>query len=250
MLDVAEKTLKAVQVEPQGANLEVALKTDSGTMMLAAGLLLPAVQKVRDAAARVQSMNNLKQLALGLHTYAATNGGKLPPAATLDQQGQPLLSWRVLILPYIGEEVLFHQFKLNEPWDSEHNRQLLPRMPQVFANPRQPLGAAGNTTVYQVFVGPGAPFAGNKQARFPASFTDGTANTFLIVEAKEAVPWTKPADVPFNAKRPLRELIGIGPDGFLAAFADGRVQLMRRDLAEETLRALVTPAGGEVVNFD
>jgi hypothetical protein len=49
--------------------------------------------------------------------------------------GTPLLSWRVLVLPYLGQEELFAQFRLTEPWDSDHNVRLLDRMPSTYAPP-------------------------------------------------------------------------------------------------------------------
>jgi hypothetical protein len=78
-------------------------------------------------------------------------------------------------------------------------------------------------------------------------FTDGSSNTFLIVEAAEAIPWTKPADLSFGPKERLAELGGLFPYEFLAAFADGSVRPMRRGMAEATLRAYITRNGGEDV---
>src|SRR6478735_7398561 len=75
--------------------------------------------------------NNLKQIALAWHNYEAANGC-LPNDVT-DGKGKPILSWRVLILPYIEEEGLYKGFKLDEPWDSENNKKLIDAMPKLFA---------------------------------------------------------------------------------------------------------------------
>src|SRR6516164_8309873 len=83
------------------------------------GLLLPAVQKVREAAARLQCQNNLKQLGLAAHNYHDVHK-KFPPASTVpyaqqnDQSNNDALfpfgpNWAVLILPYIEQGNLYTQ---------------------------------------------------------------------------------------------------------------------------------------------
>ena len=94
------------------------------------GLLLPAVQKVREAAARTTCINNLKQIGLSAHSYEGAIG-YLPPGHDINAVG-PL----VYLLPHLEQGPLYQQFKLDEPWDSPHNLQLLPRMPRTYAPPR------------------------------------------------------------------------------------------------------------------
>src|SRR5439155_26494817 len=101
-------------------------------------------------------------------------------------------------------------------------------------------------TYYQGFVGPGAFFEGTKAIRL-ADILDGTSNTLMIVEAAEPVPWTKPEDLPYAPNKPLPRLGGILPDGFNAVFADGAVYFLKKDVDEKTLRALITRAGGELI---
>jgi hypothetical protein len=84
----------------------------------------------------------------------------------------------------------------------------------------------------------------------PASFADGTANTFLIVEAGDPVLWTKPDDIPYASKAPLPKLGGIFKEGFSAALADGSVRFVKRSVSEKTIRAAITPAGGELLGAD
>src|ERR1700676_3675353 len=102
-------------------------------------LLLPAVQAAREAARRAQCVNNLKQIGLAMHNYHSTYDC-FPPAVTADDQGRPLLSWRVLILPYLEEAPLYAQFHLDEPWDSPHNLPLASKMPRVYTCPSDPTG--------------------------------------------------------------------------------------------------------------
>jgi len=226
---------------PQGGPETVAI----GAM--ATGLLLPAVQKVREAAARTQDANNLKQLAIAMHNYAAAAGKGFPPAAICDAAGKPLLSWRVALLPYLEANDLYKQFNLNESWDSPHNRRLSALMPAVYATPAA-LPTLGETH-YRVFVGNGAVLDQDRSTRL-AQITDGTSNTLLIVETADSVPWTKPDGIAYDPKGPLPRFASFYGGAFLAAFADGSVRTLRADLPEATLRALITRAGGEPVNPD
>ncbi|HTU19628.1 MAG TPA: DUF1559 domain-containing protein [Gemmataceae bacterium] len=96
----------------------------------------PALTSGREPTARSQSHNNLKQMILAMYNYQDTvMEHSLPPAALVDRQGRPLLSWRVLILPFLEQQNLYNEFHLDEPWDSPHNLRQLPRMPKVYSSP-------------------------------------------------------------------------------------------------------------------
>jgi prepilin-type N-terminal cleavage/methylation domain-containing protein len=77
------------------------------------GLLLPAVQRVRDAAARIQCANHLKQIGLAYHNEAGANGEKFAPLAVgpFTDRG-----WGVPLLPYIEQDNLFRLYDLNLPF--------------------------------------------------------------------------------------------------------------------------------------
>jgi Protein of unknown function (DUF1559) len=201
--------------------------------------------RVRDARNRETSSNNLKQLGIAVHNYHATYN-KLP-ADIVGKDGKPLLSWRVLLLPYLEEDKLYKEFKLDEPWDSRHNHPLLERMPKVLQSPRVTLKAKGYT-VYQGFSGPNAVFRpGQPPLRF-AGFPDGTSNTILAVETSTAVPWTKPADIPFHRAKPMPDLgkaLGRQP---LVTLADGSVRTLDlKKVSAETLKNLIDPADGQIL---
>ena len=79
-----------------------------------------------------QCIGTLLKIGLALHEHHDTLSS-CPKAAISDKDGRPGLSWRVAILPYLGQKSLYEKFKLDEPWDSPHNKPLLAEMPEVFA---------------------------------------------------------------------------------------------------------------------
>ena len=119
--------------------------------------------KLAAQAARNQkaSKDNLSHIALALHNYYAAHM-RLPADAT-DKKGKALL-------PHLGEDRLYKEFKLDEPWDSKHNRKLLAKMPGVFRSPRVRVKARGST-VYQVFTGPDVVFGRAIPLRLTARHT-------------------------------------------------------------------------------
>ena len=208
----------------------------------------PLLKQARDAASRSQGANNLKQIALAMHSYYDVNKG-FPTMATYDKKGTALLSWRVHILPYLEQTHVYQQFKLDEPWDSEHNKKLIPLMPEVYKAPYATKAAMNGETVYLLPVGPTTIFPGKKGIKFQ-DITDGTSNTILIVEAaeKSAVIWTKPDDWKFNPQDPLAGLVDSARKSFTVAIADGSVRSLPTNIDPKTLAALFTRGGGEVVN--
>jgi hypothetical protein len=194
----------------------------------------------------------MKQIALAMHSYVDTNNGRLPPAAVCDEDGRPLLSWRVLILPYIEQQDLYKEFHLNEPWDSPHNIELLSKMPRTYAAP----GSKAKKlppyhTVCHVFVGEGAAFEGKEGLRFPQDICDGTSNTILIIEAGEPVPWTKPEDIHFELNGPLPELRPIFKDIIRVGLGDGSVRYLQwHRLSESTRRAAITRCARDTLGPD
>lgn len=114
------------------------------------GLFLPVTHVNPDPHGRVDyCRNNLRQITLAIASYHAAHG-QHPPPYTTDAEGEPLLSWRVLILPYLERRDLYEQFHLDEPWDSEHNLPLARQMPEVF---RCPSAVSNEATPYLAVVG-------------------------------------------------------------------------------------------------
>jgi serine/threonine protein kinase len=218
------------------------------------GLQLPAVQAARSAATRAKSMNNLKQLSLAMHNHASLHN-HLPQAAIYGKDGKPLLSWRVALLPFLEQVPLYRKFRLDEPWDSEHNRALIKYMPLVYIPPEERTSSAPYTSYYQVFVGTNGPIgplfepSPEFKLRLAGGCPDGTSGTLLVVEAGTAVVWTKPEDLSYVSDQPLPKIGGQYKEGFLGVFADGSTRFLPRELDDETIRALITRNGGEPVEW-
>ena len=227
-------------------------------VILGACLLVPCTQQVRISEARTLSVNNLRNIAIALHGYHDTYK-RLPPAVVRDQEGKPLYSWRVLILPWLEYAHLYNAFHLDEPWNSPHNKALAERTPPCYYTLKFP-NDPDATTRYQVFTGPGTAFerAGLTWNDFP----DGVAETVLVVEAGTPVFWSEPADLTYDPNGPLPPLgagfsrpirlacYNVGRQrGFNVAFADGSWRFLRDNADEQTLRGLITRNGGEAIDW-
>ena len=222
--------------------------------------LLPcSLPTVRGSEGWVRTSYTLRYAGEALRLYHDTHG-RLPPAVVCDKEGRPLYSWRVLVLPYLERRLLYEQFHLDEPWDSPHNLALAKSTPSCF----QPMGSfhwaeEEGTTRIQAITGPGTAF--ERPGLTWADFPDGPANTALVVEAGEPVPWSKPGDVVYDPVGPLPAFgsgytkpekflcyeVGRHP-GFAVGFADGTARFVRTGNDEHRLRAMFTRNGGEPFN--
>jgi hypothetical protein len=224
--------------------IENSIMSNYGTIGVMTGLLLPAVQAAREAARRMSSSNNLKQIMLSLLNYESAYSS-IPGRIVKSKDGKPLLSWRVLMLPFLEETELYNEFRMDEPWDSEHNLRLLDRMPAVYANPR--VATLPGHTVYL------APFGENvgwPEDKFRYSqITDGTSNTIAVAEvsAELAVPWTKPDDFDIDFYKD-GSWMPPGPGGHVAMF-DGSVIFLSRTIDWDGLRAMFTMNGSDEVKW-
>jgi Protein of unknown function (DUF1559) len=183
-----------------------------------------------------RTVNNFKFMALAMHNFAATNGGRFP-AAAIRKGDEAILSWRVAILPYLERFALYQRFHLDEAWNSPHNASLLQEMPSVYA-PVTRKKTTAYTTYYQRIVGPGSLFGGDEGTRADVNVCAKPA--LMIVEAAESVPWTKPEDLHYDDAKPLPRLGGPFEDGSYVSFADGSVRFLSREHSPETLHALIT----------
>lgn len=175
--------------------------------------------------------------------YRKFPGMTLSRPEQMDSTGRPLLSWRVHILPFIGESTLHQKFHLDEPWDSKHNRPLLKKMPALFRAP----GALPNVykTRVQTFEGSKTFLEPGKSFGFSA-VRDGTRSTIALVATGEdkSVFWTKPEDITFVPTDVLGSLGEIGTTIHCARI-DGATHVLKSTTPNDILSGLITPASGE-----
>ncbi len=210
----------------------------------------------------VQSSENLRSIALAVRGYADAHGNP-PPAVVRDRSGQPLYSWRVLVLPYLenGEEV-YRQFHLDEPWDSPSNKKLVARMPRVFAPVRRTTNEA-SATFYQMLAcetDKETGRQGDKETRRQGDKENLTSQVslspcllvslsgYVLVEAGEPVIWTKPVDVSYDPAKSLPRLGGLFDDGFHVAFPDGKTLFIPRVMEENLHRDFLMTKANVTVN--
>jgi hypothetical protein len=196
----------------------------------------PRMQQEAEAA---QASLSMRQIALAMLNHESAR--KSFPAASRGD-----LSWRVELLPYLGQGELYNEFHRDEPWDSEHNRKLIARMPEVYASGDAELTKAGKTR-FVVPRGAGTLFAdGNRDPQL-RGITDGTSNTILLLEADDphAVVWTKPDDIELAANGARRKLKLREPSAFFASMCDGSLVFLRDEIQPEALAGMLTAAGDD-----
>ncbi len=181
-----------------------------------------------------------------------TEFGCYPPAYVAGPDGRPWHSWRVLILPFVGEGELYSQYEFSEPWDGPNNRKLAARMPRTyeFHGTAQP----GNTvTNYLAVVGNETPWPGPVSAS-AASVTDAPGETILLVENRGAgVHWMEPRDLQLvDIDLRLNRPAGISSpyDAPAVVMIDSTVHRLNARITPATLRGLLTSRGGERMKSD
>jgi hypothetical protein len=216
-------------------------------------MLLPSVSTPRVATRRAACNNNLRQILIGLHNYHDVYGS-LPPAYVADENGRPMHSWRVLILPFIEQKSLYDQYRFDEPWDGPNNRLLGQLGLPIFRCPSDSQAVNGQTS-YVLVVGNGTAWPRAKSAQL-GDIKDGTSHTILVVEVQHSgIHWMEPRDLdlaqlPLSVNPPRG--LGISSEhkhGAHVGLGDGSVRFVPNDLPGKTLQELLTIDGGETVDW-
>ncbi len=249
---VLDEILDLVVPKPQGPRLVSRIDGDdvvSTVIPISSILVFAAGEQVRAAGQVASSSNQMRLIAIAMLNFTARHGRL--PTDIVDANGNKLLSWRVRILPDLEYQGIYDQLRLDEPWDSPHNRQFTSTNLPVFYSPDATNVPPGSTT-YLVPAGPGLMFDDGVARRTLDHVTDGTSNTIMLVEVDPAaaVPWAKPGDYRVDRRNPTQGL-RLRRDGIVSfVFADGAVHKFDRDTPAETIWSLFTIAGGEVINLD
>ncbi|MCC9605785.1 DUF1559 domain-containing protein [Blastopirellula sp. JC732] len=233
---------------PKQSGDRLALMLEQNDLQQIGQLLAPAIAQTQQAAQQAHSIVNMKQIGLAFHNFADTYK-RFPPAQfPKDQDGKPLLSWRVYLLPYLEQNALFDQFHLDEPWDSEHNLKLAKFMPEVYQAPGVNLKDPTLTT-YVVPQGKNAFSTGDGKSLGFQDFTDGTSNTIMAVRTtpEAAVVWTKPDDWQFDPQKPFQGLAVDDKGAFMALFADGSVRWLTTAIGAEDMKNYIERNDGNYI---
>lgn len=235
--------------------------TDDAVKQLAVNVLAPTIVAARESAERASKMNDMKQIALAMHNFADAHG--FLPGNAVDKEGKPLLSWRVLLLPYLEQQKLFDEFHLDEPWDSKHNMEVATRSaPELYCHDNRPWMTSYLRPMY---VGSDLAFMRGEtqpiEKRFSGrlcylqpsyrfrDITDGTSQTIMVAEVapEHAVFWTKPEDWEVDLKDPLAKLRTDKREGFVTGYYDGAARFEPFDIDPKLLKKLITKSGGEAI---
>ncbi|MDR1477457.1 MAG: DUF1559 domain-containing protein [Planctomycetaceae bacterium] len=227
------------------------LVTEISYFGLLTSLTLPAVQAARSAARLMQSANKIRVIIIALHNYHDVHN-EFPPLYTVDANGKPLHSWRVLILPYMGQVALYNSIKLDEPWDSEHNKQFhTTRIDMYTANTTG--GATPDKKCFYAVI-EGQPLKPKVGTKF-AEITDGSSNTISVVVTNKPFCWMDPLanvtleDLDKGFGRPDSVIGGNPEDRANIGFWDGSVIRIEKTIPPDLLRKLGTKDDGAAVDI-
>ena len=241
----------------KGMNVALIVGIVLAILVVCAGLggyaMFSSITKVKESATRMRDSNNLKQVGLAMHyVNDDLHQGFFAPIAH-DKNGNPVaseLSFRVSLLPYIEQQILYNQFDLTAGWDSPRNRPAAQTIVPTFGSPFA-TAPSGPTTPYRAFVGGGSMFDENGKPVPVTQIRDGMGNTIMLMAVDEEVPWAAPRELKYSPTGPLPSLgTRATPEGSNVLLADGSVKFLKVSTPEVVLRSLITRAGGDVMPVD
>ncbi|PHS18470.1 MAG: hypothetical protein COA78_02265 [Blastopirellula sp.] len=187
-----------------------------------------------------QTKDRLKAIMMAIHNYHDTHLS-FPPPYFKDENGQPAHSWRVILLPHLGENALYQQYDFNQPWDSEQNQRVMKKIPKVY----QTSGSQPYTTI-QGIVGEGTAFDPTMEKIGFRDVKDGLSNTMMLIErVNKPVLWTKPEDISPEDWIAGKSFANLDAEGHYVAFTDGSQWFYRTTWGEKSRMFLTYINDGE-----
>ncbi len=221
-----------------------------GATLLGLMLFLPELNVSRGPSPRAQCINNLKQITLALQNYEASHGA-FPPAYIADENGKPMHSWRVLILPQLDRNDLYKRYRFDEPWDGPNNKLLHGEGMDIFVCPSDVHAPGVNNTSYVAVLGDHTAWPGaTPMTTQSISARDGTSRTILLMETHNSgIHWMEPRDTtldwcvngidgPAAGKSPGTQ--GNHTGGGVVSFVDGHVMYLDHSVTGAQLKELLT----------
>lgn len=247
--------MNASRANSRSAGLILERKIQTGVALFAVGALVWLLAPsgfAPDSRPIPVCHKNLKRLAIALYNYH-DHYGSFPPAYIADQNGRPLRSWRVLLLPFLGHSNLYARYRFDEPWNGPHNRALASEIPAEYRCPSD-TGPAGDTS-YLAVIGPKTVFPGARPISIK-DISDGRTVTILLVEAADSgIKWLEPRDMTYaeacrgiNAK-PGLSISSRHGTGARVLFADGHAEFLSDKTPVERLRLLLERNDGQPVPY-
>ena len=210
-----------------------------------AAQILRGYQIEKTASLQREIVNRLAQVAYAMRGFQSTNNHFPPVDVPFDKKSPGSgLSWRVHLLPFLGEERLYKKFRLDEAWDSPHNKALIPEMPAVYAS----YGAQKDgRSALHVITGDKTPL-GNPELK-PADLTDGDHCTLMLVEAGRDTMdmWTKPGGLRFRTDAP-KACLGTLTEDFAVIFFNGNLGFLKASIADRDFTRLIQHQDGEPID--
>lgn len=216
-----------------------------------------SIARISEGRTRAGSIANLEKIALALNNYAADHGS-YPPPVIRNAAGKALHSWRVLILPYLGEDELSNRYDQRLAWDDPKNLYLQWEVPPVFLHPNSGAGGWSAQSAYYLITGPGTLFPPSGPVT-PEQIFDRPSQTILVAEGAPIIAsgcWLEPVDLDYTTMTGDllggggMEMGGLSPRGVTFATVDGRGHFVDDTISPSIVQALVTPNGGEPLADD
>lgn len=211
-------------------------------LALGYGLMWSFPKGLEPRRAVAYSSNNIRQVGIALTQYAQDHNGELP-RDIVDAQGNKLWSWRVHLLPYLEQQALYGRLRLDEAWDSPHNRRVSSiYFVPAFISPTS--GPPADRCSYLPLVGATGLFddpANHLAAEL--GWTETPASTravFVEVDSSYYVPWSKPQDLDVNTPNFRQHISECGGRGYLMVFSDSRSLYVNPNIDDVLLMDLFT----------